>query len=366
MSQFLADAAEAAVTRALRDKSVVKGTNEPSEVARLVNALPDHLVKEWSSFVVSGAMTVSAAFCHAKPRVSWASPLVGNQISHEPELGDLLFIMDVQGKTGRERRALMIQVKKSTNKNLKCTLSSEGDLVQRHMYSEWPNFDVLGAQPITTNPPPHNVDISTPFKAKNLQSRYAVVRSATTTSPGWTLELATAPFKPSSTSKTKTFKSLGSVIIGAQQSLGNGLAELYKGVIGRDCDIGDDWSELVEYLEDYVGNHTSSSALPHVQTTHGAIPTGLRSATSFLSAPHTTFVGYSGNRHLLTHSGFSQWMDPELLCPGAHGGVLYKWPRHNYPTGRLKEEFKPDSGFGVIRIALDQPLKIEDETMRSK
>ncbi len=144
MRQQLVDAADIAIELALKSTAVVKGTNEPSEVARLVNALPENLVQAWSGFVASGAMTASAAFCHAKPRVAWTSPLVGHAKPHEPELGDLLMVMDVQGKNERSRRALLIQVKKSKKKGKQCTLTREDDLVQRHMYSDWPKFNILG------------------------------------------------------------------------------------------------------------------------------------------------------------------------------------------------------------------------------
>lgn len=358
MSQILANAADVAIGNALQDLSVVTGTDEPDEVARLVSALPDNLVNEWSGYVATGAMTVSAAFCHAKPRVAWASPLVGRTTPHKPELGDLLLIMDVQGPTGRKRRALLIQVKKSKSRTLKCTLTVEGDLVQRYMYSEWPIFNVLGAQPTTTNPPPQNVNIALPNTAKNLQSRYAVVRSAGTSSPGWKLELATAPFLLPTPPIATSFKSIGNVTIGAQQTLGTGLAELYSGSTGRDCDVGDDWSNLIAYLENYVGIHTSSFALPHVQPAAAAAPSGLMSATSFLSSP-SRFVGYSGNQHLLLGSDKRQWMDPRLLRYGAPRGSFYRWPNHNYPTVPGEKIYEPNGGFGVIKVVLDYPLELE-------
>jgi hypothetical protein len=356
MSQQLVDAADVAIDLALKDTTVVKGTNEPSEVARLVNALPENLVHAWSGFVASGAMTVSAAFCHAKPRVAWISPLLGHSKPHEPELGDLLLVMDVQGKSGRSRRALLIQVKKSKTKGMQCTLTREDDLVQRHMYSEWPKFDVLGAQQNASQMPPQNVDISTPPASKNLQSRYAVVRSMGTTSPGWSLELATAPFSPPKPPTHMTFKSLGNVGLGTQQSLGKGLAELYSGAIGRDCNVADDWSNLVSYLEAYVWEHTASDDLPHVQAAVGANPSALTSATSYLAAPALQFVGYSGNRHV----PFRQWMDPNLFQSGEGGGVFYRWPQYNHPSEPPATNFAPERGFGVIRIVVDQPLRIDE------
>lgn len=360
MSQQLGNAADAAILLALNDKTVITGTNEPSEVARLVNALPENLVQAWSGFVTSGAMTVSAAFCHAKPRVAWKSPLLGRVEPHEPELGDLLLVMDVQGKNGRSRRALLIQVKKSKATGKQCTLTEESDLVQRYMYSEWPPFDVLGAQENVSQMPPKNVDISKPLTSKNLQSRYAVVRSFNTNDPGWSLELAIntfSPPKPPALPSHKTFKSLGKVPLGAQQSLGKGLAELYSGAIGRDCNVSDDWSILVSYLEAYVWEHTASSALPHVQTAVGAAPSALTSATSYLAAPAFQFVGSSGNRHV----PFSQWMSPNLFQSGAGGGVLYRWPGFNHPSEPPETKFEPDGGFGVIRIVVDKPLRSDEQ-----
>lgn len=360
MSQQLENAADAAILLALNDTTVIKGTNEPSEVARLVNALPENLVQAWSGFVTSGAMTVSAAFCHAKPRVAWKSPLLGRVEPHEPELADLLLVMDVQGKNGRSRRALLIQVKKSKETGKQCTLTRENDLVQRYMYSEWPTFDVLGAHGNASQMPPKNVDISNPPASKNQQSRYAVVRSIGTNDPGWSLELAAAPFsppKPPAPPSHKAFKSLGNVTLGAQKSLGKGLAELYSGAIGRDCNIADDWSNLVSYLEAYVWEHTASSALPHVQAAVGAAPSALTSATSYLAAPALQFVGYSGNRHV----PFSQWMYLHLFQPGAGGGVLYRWPRLNHPSEPPETKFEPEGGFGVIRIVVDQPLRSDEQ-----
>lgn len=373
MSKQLVDAAELAIDLALNDRAVVSGTCEPSEVARLVNALPEKLVQAWSGFVASGAMTVSAAFCHAKPRVAWKSPLLGHPKSHEPELGDLLLMMDVQGKTGRNRRALLIQVKKSKTKGKKCNLTSEEDLVQRHMYSDWPEFDVLGAQGNASKLPPQKVDISRPPALRNLQSRYAVVRSIGTTDPGWSLELATAPFSPPMPPTHKTFKSLGNVTLGAQQSLGKGLVELYSGAIGRDYDAADEWSDLVSFLEAYVWEHTAKYKLPHAKIAVGAAPSALTSATTYLSGPALQFVGYSGNRHLsfsprmrfLGYRGnaetpFSQWMDAELFQPVAGGGALYRWPGLNHPSEPSETKFEPQRGFGVIRIVVDEPLRIDE------
>lgn len=373
MSKQLVDAAESAIDLALNDRAVVTGTNEPSEVARLVNALPEKLVQAWSGFVASGAMTVSAAFCHAKPRVAWESPLVGHGKRHEPELGDLLLIMDVPGKTGRNRRALLIQVKKSKTTGTQCTLTREEDLVQRHMYSDWPEFDVLGAQGNASKLPPQKVDISWPQASKNLQSRYAVVRSIGTTDPGWSLELATAPFSPPMPPTHKTFKSLGNVTLGAQESLGKGLVNLYLEAIGRDCNAADDWSALVSYLEAYVWEHTAIDDLPHVQAAVGAAPSALTSATTYLAGPALRFVAYSGNQHVPVSAsmliegsrahGFTsyrQWMHADLFQPVAGGGAVYRWPGLNHPSEPPETKFEPQSGFGVIRIVVDEPLRIDE------
>lgn len=359
MSQQLVDAADIAIELALKDNGIVEGTNEPSEVARLVNALPNNLVQAWSDFVGSGAMTITAAFCHAKPRVAWASPLMGHNKRHEPELGDLLLVMDVQSKNGRSRRALLIQVKKSKANGMQCTLTREDDLVQRYMYSDWPVFDVLGAQGNASKVPLKNVNISGLPSQMNLQARYAVVRSRDSKSPGWFLELATAPFSPPQPPTHKKFKSLGNVTLGTQQSLGKGLAELYSGAIGRNCDVNDDWSNLISYLETYVWEHTASHHLPHVQAALGAVPSALTSATSYLAAPAHQFVAYSGNRHVPA----SQWMSSNLFRPAKNKGVLYKWPGLNYPLQSSEIPVEPENGFGVIRIVIDQPLKLDDESV---
>jgi len=352
MIQKLIDEAENAIELSLKDKTVVEGTDEPSEVARLVNALPDNLVRAWSDFVKKGAMTVSAAFCHAKPRVTWKSPLLNHPEPHEPELADLLLIIDVQGKTKRDRRALLIQVKKSKTKGKRCTLTKEGDLVQRHMYSDWPTFDILGTWQNAIKTPPKNVSISTPSPLKDLGTRYAVVRSIGTNHPGWSLELSTAAYSPPQPPIHSKFKSFGHVTLGTQQSLGTGLVDLYLGKIGRDCDASDDWSNLVSYLEAYVWEHTNSDDLPHVEVTAGATPSALTSATTYLAT--SNFVMYSGNTHVLG----SQWMYPALFEPQGGGAAIYRWPGLNRPSTPSEIEFRPESGFGVIRVVIDYPLDV--------
>ncbi len=265
--------------------------------------------------------------------------------------------MDVQGKTGRSRRALLIQVKKSKTKRMQCTLRTEEDLVQRHMYSDWPEFDVLGAPGHASKLPPKAVNIASSSALKNLQSRYAIVRSKSTSNPGWSLELATAPFSPSKPPAHQTFKSLGKVTLGAQQTLGKGLADLYSGAIGRDCNLADDWSILVSFLETYVWEHTASQKLPHVTAAAGAAPSALSSATTFMAAPSLSFVGCSGNQHV----PFNQWMQSELFQHVPQGGALYRWPDHNHPRTPPETKFKPNSGFGVIRIVVDRPLRFDED-----
>lgn len=354
MSKQLVDAADNAIKQSLQDGSVVAGTNEPSEVARLVNALPGNLVHAWSGYVASGALTVSAAFCHAKPRVSWASPLYNRADPHEPELGDLLLVMDVQGNSGRNRRALLIQAKKPKGKI--CTLSTEEDLVQRYMYANWwPPFRVLGIKAGVSVTPPQPVDISTPTAARDTQARYAIVRSNGSKDVGWFLEVGTGPFDVPQPPTATEFKSLGNVELGLQQTLGEGLVSLYSGTVGRDCRGSDDWSKLVAYLEAYVWEHTAGYTLPHVKPATGAAPSALVSATSFLSPPRN-FVRFSQNRHLLF--GMDDWMNRNLFLGVAGGGALYSWPQYNRPLQASATLFEPQQGFGVIQIVVDHPLEI--------
>ncbi|VWD20390.1 hypothetical protein [Burkholderia lata] len=353
----LASSADLAVSLSRKDNSVIDGTSEPNQVARLVAKLPKNLVKAWQPFVKEGVLSVSAAFCHFKPRVKWDSPLKGRSgTHHSPELADLLLIFDVPQTDGsRLERALLIQAKVSSKKY--CSLKDEGDLVQRYMYSNWPKFSVLGIKPTIAN-------ISNPVNiggsGKNSQSRYACVEDDVGADPAWLVEVGD-PTSPD-VSTVSSFEDGGSVSLMLSESFGEGLARMYAGSLGRRSDQADDWSSLVRYLEEYVVSHTASRKLSHVTVQPGMTAPALTSSTTFFAGTDCTFPRYRQVRHLLR--GMNDWVnDVSWFCPlqssgGQHLGYLMDWPGQSLPGDTPVDLTEP--AFAVIRISVERPFVLPE------
>lgn len=347
----LALAADDAINQARLDNTIIDGSDEPDQVARLVTSLPKLLVDAWHKYVKSGALTVSAAFCHAKPKVSWKSTLLGKP-THGPELADLLFIFDVKNSGGtRIRRSLLIQAKKGDG--AKCTLSDEGDLTQRYMYSDWPPMSLKGVPKSFAVTPTF---VLKPVGADN-QARYACFDSNSATTPAWTLE-GSASTMPNTAGLT-SFKDGGTVALTLNSSLGMGLAQLYNGTLGRQCDIpGDDWSELTGYLERYISKHVpynkNKKTFPSVTVHPGISPLPLVAASSFFAAFPIAFPRHSATEHLLL--GMNDWVHMNMVRPAGENGLFYDWPPYN--TSPPEKPINLDSpGLGIIRVVIDEPLE---------
>lgn len=349
-STTLSSAADSAIKKARSNNNIITGRSEPNEVARLVASLPEQLIHAWQPFVTEGAMTVSAIFCHAKPRVSWESPLNG-RLAHQPELADLLFIFDTQHNGAREERALLIQAKISDAGKL--NLSTEGELVQRYMYSNWPKISL----PKTPN---HLLPSSSPLILSpaginpcDIQGRYACVEQCLTADPAWLIESGPSTMSKLS-DKATTFKSSGDISLSLSTSLGEGLVQIYSGLLGRRSDQKDDWSKLIKYLQSYAAHYAQQKSLPHVTSCAGAIPPPITSAKTYFANITPKFLRHSKIKHLLL--GLNDWIDPHLIIPTPHGGSTLNWHISPPPgsTGLNFDDTPP--GFGVIRIAIDEPL----------
>ncbi|SFR74869.1 hypothetical protein SAMN05428960_1027 [Mitsuaria sp. PDC51] len=350
--QTLATAADVAVGTALKDYSLIAGSTEPCEVARLVAHMPAILATQWSPFVASGSMTVSAVFCHNIPRVSWKSLLHSATKPCKPELADLLLILQRGSGVSRVSRSLLVQAKRAEGNDV-CKLTQESELIQRYMYANWPSFEVL-------NPPANAPKIPTPFVVwqptyyRSKQAKYAVVRPKGTCNEGWRLESAVAalPVSPSASAFTVP----DGVSVGESDSLGLGLAKLYQGTEGRQCDLGDDWSQLTNYLVWFASDRMSQGLpLSHVaggKVVAGASPPQIAAATSYM-AQHAPFLKYTGNHHLLP--GMDDWVHLDRVRDG-----FISWPLT--PLERFIQE--PVQGFGVIRIVIDDDLRIDDVEAR--
>lgn len=346
----LATSADQAVLLASNDKSIITGSSEPNQVARLVTSLPHQLVKAWQPFVASGALTVSAAFCHAKPLVDWSSPF-SEKSTRRSELGDLLIIFDTPDSRGvRIKRSLLIQAKIS--KTSSCSISSETELAQRYLYSHWPEMKLCGVPPALTAPDP--LDISDCFSdgGQDIQARYAGVEVGSVVSPAWFLESGASTF-PSITGGS-SIKSAGSISLSFKSSLGSGLAEIYLGRLGRRCDLNDKWSELSVYLEKYVSKFVPWNPLPHVSVKSGISPLPLVAATTLFANKQEPFPLYTDTGHLIY--GMREWVEPKLLEAGPRHSLLYHWPDYNI-SRQIDHKLEIDQpGFGIIRVAIDQPL----------
>ncbi|VWC76100.1 hypothetical protein BLA39750_00881 [Burkholderia lata] len=353
----LASNADLAVSLSRKDNSVIDGTSEPNQVARLVAKLPRNLVTAWQPFVQEGSLTVSAAFCHFKPRVKWSSPLQGkSKAFHSPELADLLLIFDVpQADGSRVERALLIQAKVSSKGS--CSLTAEGDLVQRHMYAHWPAFSVLGRKPsVAKIPDPVNIKGG----GQSLQSRYACVEDDVGADPAWLIE-AGDPTSPN-VSTVSSFADGGGVSLTLSESLGDGLARMYAGSLGRRSDQADDWSSLVRYLEEYVVAYTATRKLSHVVPQPGVTAPALTSATTFFAGSDCTFPRYRQVRHLLR--GMNDWVNDVRWFQPLHGGggqrlgYLMDWPGESLPGDAPVDLTEPS--FAVIRISVEQPFVLPE------
>lgn len=347
----LADQANLAIRNARQDDEIIIGTSEPNQVARLVTSLPKRLVEAWQPFVRAGALTVSAAFCHAKPQVQWESPFNPKE-SFGPELADLLIIFDVRDAQGkRAQRSLLSQVKVCSN--AVCSLSSAGDLAQRYMYSEWPEFS-LPAQPASLIMPMSPVDVNPGRNglSSDLQARYACVEGDKTANTSWWLEGVSASIGvPNSAA---SFKDVPTVNISLTKSLGEGLVDMYAGCIGRLCDNGDSWSQLTDYLQRYVACHTVNSKLPHVSARVGVSPLPLVAASTFVVDKKAFFPRISEVQHFV--AGFTPRVDWSGFSQFNGRGYFYGWPGFVAPVDGQFLDFDFGAGMGVIRVSIDEPL----------
>lgn len=98
--------AETAIRSCLGSTALVTGDGETAEVARLVLQLPAALVQAWSPMLAAGELDVVGVFSHKTPRARWTDPRTAR--SCEPELCDLLLVLDCEDLEGRTKRALVI------------------------------------------------------------------------------------------------------------------------------------------------------------------------------------------------------------------------------------------------------------------
>lgn len=129
---------DAAVTDALvdaKDRSLKSSPEEPDFVASLVSELPNKIRKTLSVAFPKDHFEVSGIFCHQKP-------IVHIGMNKNPELGDLLLVLQI--KSGNEDRfnSLLLQAKK-TSKTVYKIPSSEYH--QLELYTKWPEFTYLRA-----------------------------------------------------------------------------------------------------------------------------------------------------------------------------------------------------------------------------
>jgi len=114
---------------------------EPDYIAALCLCFPNKLKNILNTFFYDYLFSVTGIFCHQKPIA---------QIFDEPkgcEIGDLLFIYihtDIQGN--KLYNSLFLQAKISNEKRI--SLSSEDDLRQLRLYTQWPDFSYKRADPL--------------------------------------------------------------------------------------------------------------------------------------------------------------------------------------------------------------------------
>lgn len=352
----LIQTAESAISQSRQDDSIVKGTSEPNQVARIVAGLPEMLVNAWGPYVKTGALTVSGVFCHAKPYVSWESPFDATK-TERPELADLLIIFDKTADDGmQEERALLLQAK--VGKGGEFSISNGGPQVQRYMYATWKPFKVLGVNEEFTQPL-----IPTDIKSSpDIGTRYVCVDEDRNATSAWMLEDNAATFDESKSANS--FKDIPRKTYYAEKSLAAGLVEMYQGVLGRLTKQKDDWSTLIEYLVEFATyqNSATGAKLSNVALQSSVEPVFISKATTFVPYPnsiHTMpflFPRYWNKQHLF-HT-VNNWCEPSWIHKGNKNGAYIKWfgpPKENIEINLQEGE----SGFGIIRIALDAPFSEE-------
>lgn len=323
----LATAAEAAVRTCLANPSLVLGTGETAEVARLVLHLPDALVNAWKPFMSAGELDVLGVFSHKTPKTRWVDPRTKE--TQSPELCDLLLVIDSTSAQGRARRALVVQAKPaSSGSSGKFSVSKGSPEVQRYLYTHWPKFTLTGSggSSITA------FDIAPLAVGTCPGTRYACVNvGANPPASGWWVEGKQAHATKEG-SYSGTFQ--------ATVPLGEALSDMVGGKLGAALTSDSDWKKLVEQLETVAENRQllGKNLSDVVATASGTVLNHVKAASLFMTDASRFFDSKAT-------CGHSYWGDDAL----GSGAIP---PNGERPAVIVEEE---GVGFGVIYVRLILP-----------
>ena len=355
----IAAAADRAINIATRDKTYVHGTNEPSLVARLVAALPVQLVKRWGIHFGPGVVQVTSAFCHPRPQAHWDSNPLGPGRS---ELCDLLLLVASPDKSGvMTERALLIQAKNGINGI--AFLTSAGDIKQRYMYANWPDFHIAKGNcnkrekgkgaPKSASKCVNNVTSYNIAAAAKSAARYGIVQE--NARPAWRIEALQASC-PSSNLKTrvsiaKSFDDLDEVPVSATLSLGQALEDMVNHSLGYPIQYTgtDDWTEVIATLTTSALNLHDAAKFHLVTHAPGVSVVPISSAM--------TFATVDLHRVPIEQSTLIKRLHPHWHKMSGGRGVGFTAPREQI-------EMPINDGFGIIRIALAGYFKDEKHSER--
>lgn len=323
----LTPAAEAAIRTCLSNTALVSGTGETAEVARLVLHLPEALVQAWSPFLAAGELDVLGVFSHKTPRARWTDPRTNK--SREPELCDLLLILDCESFVGRTRRALVIQAKPaSTGTAGRFSVDKGSPEYQRYLYTHWPQFELTGlGSPL---PPPFQIAPQPPGTCPG--TRYACVNiAAPPTASGWWVEDA----QPSASTSGSYHG-----VHDATLPLGEALHRMVVGSLGAPLVHGSEWERMVSHLLAVAENRQKDGSKPPdvKATASGTVLPHMAAASLFMTNAHAFFDSKAT-------SGYDN------LDFQAHGSVTSPPGGDQVPL--VAEAQSP--GFGAIYIRIISP-----------
>lgn len=323
----LADLAEAAIRNCLGNTTLVAGSGETAEVARLVLQLPEELVSAWRQELTAGELDIIGVFCHKTPRARFNDTIA--HWSGEPELCDLMLVVDSEDSGVRDRRALLIQAKLPSGAASGQFLIETGTPEkQRYLYTNWPQFELTGLG----RPLPPIFQIAPKPIGSCLGSRYACVDVSTPApASGWLIEDAQAQVPNDGN------------YYGVQQAtlpLGEALRRMLAGTLGAPLTSGSEWERLEKHLL-AVAEHRSAA---------GKGPSDVKATASGTLLPHVAAASlFIRNSHVF----FDSKATAGYRLSGAHeiGGNS---PPIDSERPRLihEEEF---FGYGVIYIRVVSP-----------